>query len=510
MSTEIVIIQLPSIKISKTSRHTMKLLLVIVLHILNISIVSPLTAQPANKKSMHPNIIIINMDDMGYGDIEPYGMTGIPTPNFNRVAQEGTRLTHFNVGQGICTASRAALLTGCYPNRLGMSGVLLPPDKYALNPNEETIASLLKKNHYVTGMFGKWHLGNKAPYFPLHYGFDKFYGLPYSHDVWPVNYDGKSLVTDTADRRSKNPLLTLLDGDKPVDTLRNIDDQTKLTTLFTEKAVSFIRENRKDPFFLYLAHPMPHVPLAVSDKFKGKSELGLFGDVIMELDWSLGQILKVLDDEKLAANTLLIVTSDNGPWLSFGNHAGSSGGLREGKSTIWEGATRVPCMIRWPGKVEAGAVNSKLLTNMDLLPTIVAATGAMQPKNKIDGLNFLSLLTGKTNKGPRDVFYYYFGIKSNNLQAVRYKNWKLVLPHPSGSYSTLHGKDRRPGAILKVDVPMALYDLAHDPGEAYDVQKLYPEMVQKIFGLAEQAREDMGDDLTKRPGKNLRQPVTYQ
>ena len=171
----------------------MKLLLGIVLHILNISIVSSLTAQPANKKSMHPNIIIINMDDMGYGDIEPYGMTGIPTPNFNRVAQEGTRLTHFNVGQGICTASRAALLTGCYPNRLGMSGVLLPPDKYALNPNEETIASLLKKNHYVTGMFGKWHLGNKAPYFPLHYGFDKFYGLPYSHDVWPVNYDGKSL-----------------------------------------------------------------------------------------------------------------------------------------------------------------------------------------------------------------------------------------------------------------------------------------------------------------------------
>jgi arylsulfatase len=491
-------------------KQVMVRVVVIAMQMLSMSIINHLIAQQNNIKSERPNIIIINMDDMGYGDTEPYGMTGIPTPNFNRIAKEGMRLTHFNVGQGICTASRAALLTGCYPNRLGMSGVLLPPDKYALNPKEETIASLLKKVGYKTAMFGKWHLGNKAPYFPLHYGFDIFYGLPYSHDVWPVDYDGGSPVTDPADRRSKHPPLTLLEGDKSVDTLRNIDDQKKLTTLFTQKAVSFIKENRKSPFFLYLAHPMPHVPLAVSDNFKGKSELGLFGDVIMELDWSLGEIIKTLDEEKLAANTLLIVTSDNGPWLSFGHNAGSSGGLREGKSTTWEGATRVPCLVRWPGKVKAGEVNSKLFTNMDWLPTIAAATAAPLPESTIDGLNFLSLLTGKTDVGPREVFYYYFGVKSNNLEAVRYKHWKLVLPHQSSSYTSLHGKDGKPGAIIKVDVPMALYDLAHDPGEAYDVQQLYPEVVQKIMGLVEQAKEDLGDDLTKRQGKNLRQPAVYE
>jgi arylsulfatase A-like enzyme len=362
-------------------------------------------------------------------------------------------------------------------------------------------------------MFGKWHLGNKAPYFPIHYGFDVFYGLPYSNDMWPVDYDGYTRITDSADYRSKVPLLTLLDGDKPTDTIKNIGDESKLTTLFTNKAVSFIKTNKNNPFFLYLAHPMPHAPLAVSDKFKGKSELGLFGDVIMELDWSLGQIVKVLEDEKLTGNTLLIVTSDNGPWLKFGDNAGSSGGFREGKGTTWEGGNRVPCIIKWPGKIEAGGVNSELFANIDLLPTIAAATGSALPKNKIDGLDFLPLLTRKTAKGPREVFYYYFATHkgANNLESIRYKHWKLVLPHKATTYTKdLQGKDRRPGATSQVDVPLALYDLAHDPGEAYDVQKLYPEVVQKIMGFAEQAREDLGDDLMNRKGKNLRQPAFYQ
>jgi arylsulfatase A-like enzyme len=471
----------------------------------------PLKAQQNDRRSGRPNVIIINMDDMGYGDTEPYGMTGIPTPHFNRMAKESTRYTHFNAGQPICTGSRASLLTGCYANRVGMSGVLLPGDKRALNPQEETIASLLKKSGYHTAMLGKWHLGNQAPYLPVHYGFDTFLGLPYSNDIWPVDYDGFTLVTDPAHRKSKFPLLTLLEGDRPVDTLRTINDQAKLTTLFTEKAVSFIKENRKTPFFLYLAHPMPHAPLAVSSKFKGKSELGLFGDVIMELDWSLGQILNVLDEEKLAANTLLIVTSDNGPWITFGDHAGSSGGFREGKQTVWEGGTRVPLLVRWPGKIEAGGVNSELFTNMDLLPTIAAATGAHLPQNKIDGLNFLPLLTRKTSKGPREVFYYYFGVGSTNLQAIRYKHWKLVLPHKSLTYTReLHGTGGRPGAYAFVEVPLALYDLARDPAEAYDVQKQHPEVVRKIMGFAEEARDDLGDDLTQRKGKNLRQPAVYE
>ncbi len=248
---------------------------------------------------------------------------------------------------------------------------------------------------------------------------------------------------------------------------------------------------------------MPHVPLAASDKFKGKSEAGIFGDVIMELDWSLGEIMNTLDKERLSANTVLIVTSDNGPWRNFGNNAGSSGGFREGKGTAWDGGVRVPCLVRWPGKVEAGSVNSQLLTNMDILPTIVNLTGSPSPKNKIDGISFMPLLLGKAAKGPREIFYYYYD--ENSLKAVRYKNWKLVLPHHSRSYVLdMQGKDGYPGKTTNVEVKTALYNLTHDPGEVYDVQKLYPEIAEKIMAFVEQAREDLGDNLTKRRGKNVR------
>lgn len=469
-----------------------------------------ITAQNKNQNSK-PNIIIINMDDMGYGDTEPYGMTGIPTPHFNQVAKEGMRLTNFNAGQAICTASRAALLTGCYPNRIGMSGVLLPGAKHALNPKEETIASLLKKSGYKTANYGKWHLGNNLPYWPTNYGFDEFFGIPYSHDVWPIDFDGYSLVTDPKDLRSSFPPLPLISNTTVIDTIRNIKEASKLTTLFTEKAVGFIQKNKKQSFFLYLTHPLPHAPLAVSDKFKGKSELGLFGDVIMEIDWSIGEILKTLDNEGLTKNTVVIVTSDNGPWLFFGDNAGSSGGFREGKATTWEGGTRVPFLIRWPGKIEGGTVNGSLLTNMDLLPTIADITGSALPENKIDGLDFLSLLTGKTNKGPRDTFYYYFGVGSNNLEAIRYKHWKLVFPHKSTTYNkNLQGKDGLRGKGAVVEVPFALYDLAHDPGEVRDVQELYPEIVAQIQKIAETAREDLGDDLTNKTGKNVRKPAIVE
>lgn len=459
------------------------------------------------QSSSKPNIIIIFMDDMGYGDTEPYGMTGIPTPNFNRMAKEGMRFTHFNSAQGVCTASRAALLTGCYPNRLGMTGALLPGAKKALNPQEETIASILKKAGYRTAMLGKWHLGNKPPYSPVHFGFDSFYGLPYSHDMWPMDYEGNR-ITDPANIRFPWPVLPVYQNDTRIDSITSLQDQTRLTTAYTERAVDFIKANKKGPFFLYLAHSMPHVPLAASERFRGKSELGLFGDVIMEIDWSIGEVLKTLDQEKIAGNTLVIVTSDNGPWLNFGEHAGSSGGFREGKSTSWEGGTRVPLLVRWPGKVEAASINSQLMTNMDILPTLAAVAGASLPVKKIDGMNFLPLWLGKTSNGPREVFYYYFG--NNNLEGVRYKHWKLVLAHPASTYAALHGKDGKPGVISRVDVPMALYDLSHDPGEAYDVQKLYPEIVQKVLTMAEDARADMGDDLTNRKGANMRPPAVVE
>jgi len=455
----------------------------------------------AAAQAQKPNVIIIMMDDMGYGDIEPYGMTGIATPNFNRLAREGMRLTHFDAAQPICSASRSALLTGCYPNRIGIYGAILPGSKLALNPAETTIASMLKTDGYKTGMLGKWHLGNHAPYFPTHYGFDSFYGIPYSHDIWPVDYDGNR-ITDTGNIRAGWPMLPLVSGDDVVDSVTTLTKAATLTGMFTQKAISFIKSSKGQPFFLYLAHPMPHVPLAASDKFKGKSGLGLFGDVIMELDWSLGEILRTLDEEHLADNTLLVVTSDNGPWLNFGDNAGSSGGFREGKTTTWDGGTRVPCLMRWPGHIQAGSINSKLMVNIDLLPTIAAATGAALPTQKIDGINFLPLLTGKTDTPPREVFYYYFG--KNNLEGIRYKNYKLVLPHKSATYETLHGKNGHPGSIPQVVVPQALYDLAHDPGERYDVQTLYPEVLTKMLALAEDARNDLGDDLTNREGKNKR------
>lgn len=460
-----------------------------------------LNAQPAGK----PNIIIINMDDMGYGDTEPYGATGYTTPNFNRLAKEGMRLTHFYAAQAVCSPSRAALMTGCYPNRIGMSGgALMPFSKKALNPSEATIASLLKQAGYTTGMLGKWHLGGKAPFLPLHYGFDSYYGVPYSHDMWPIDYKGNP-ITDTSNWRGREfPPLPIMEGDKTIGIISTLEQQSPWTTVLTEKAEQFIIKNKTHPFFLYLAHPLPHVPLAVSDKFKGKTNAGLFGDVISEIDWSIGRILETLDKNKLSKNTLLIVTSDNGPWLTFGDHAGSSGGLREGKGTAWDGGTRVPCFIRWPGTIEAGSICSQLLTNMDILPTVVAAANASLPKQKIDGLNFLSLLTGKTNKSPRELFYVYYDL--NNLKLVRYKNWELVLPHKSQAYTQgSPGKDGKPGPTPIAEVPMALYDLTHDPGTVYDVQKQYPEIVKQIMEYVEQAREDLGDDLTGRKGKNVRE-----
>ena len=455
-------------------------------------------------KTSKPNIIIVNIDDMGYGDTEPYGMTGIATPNFNKLAQEGMRLTHFNVAQAVCSPSRAALLTGAYPNRLGLHHALMPWANIALNPNEETIASLLKGNGYTTGMLGKWHLGSKVPFLPTNFGFDSFYGIPYSHDMWPVDYEGNPAKSGTP--LAKYPVLPILNGSQVVENIQNLTDQGAFSAKLTQRAVDFIAKNESNPFFLYLAHPMPHVPLAVSAKFKGRSELGLFGDVIMELDWSIGEILKTLDRYKLAENTILIVTSDNGPWVRFGNHAGSAGGFREGKGTTWEGGTRVPCFIRWKGKIQPGSVFSGLLTNMDILPTIMKLTSSALSKQKIDGLDFSNVLLGKTVKSQREIFYYYYD--ENNLKAVRYQHWKLVLPHSSQSYAAgVLGTAGSNGTSPTLPVKLALYDLAHDPGEAYDVQTQYPDMVKKMMTFVEEARADLGDDLTNNKGVNRRKPA---
>ena len=455
-----------------------------------------------------PNIIVIFMDDMGYGDPGSYNGNGYSTPNIDRLAAQGMRFTNFYAAQAVCTASRAALLTGCYPNRLGISGAFFPWTPTALNPNETTLASLLKQAGYKTAMVGKWHLGCEPPYLPTHYGFDEYTGLPYSNDMWPVLYDG-TRTADSAHWRWQYPELPLIEGDHVVKYIKTLDDQAQLTTIYTEKAVRFIKNNSRGPFFLYMAHSMVHVPLAVSDKFKGKSKRGLFGDVMLEVDWSVGQIMQALKDQNIEENTLVIFTSDNGPWRSFGNHAGNTGGLREGKGTTFEGGQREPCIMRWPGKIPAGTICSELSSTIDLLPTFAEITGVKKPAHKIDGVSILPLLMNDASANPRDELVYYY--HKNSLEALRKGQWKLVFPHTTTTYiGGPPGKDGFPHSLPRVKVGMALYDLSIDPGETVDVQSSYPEKVEELKKVADKYRADLGDDLTGVKCTGCRPPATYK
>jgi len=460
----------------------------------------------SEKRQKLPNVVLIFIDDMGYGDIGTYGAVDYETPNLDRFATEGMRFTNFYAAQAVCSASRAGLLTGCYPNRIGISGALMPWAKHGLSDKEMTIAELLKQKGYATGMAGKWHLGHQKPFLPLQHGFDEYLGLPYSNDMWPVDFDGTPITKNSSKPwKAKYPPLPLIDGNKKVKEIRTLKDQGTLTTIYTERAVDFIKRNKDRPFFFYLAHSMVHVPLGVSDKFKGKSKQGLYGDVVMEVDWSVGEVLKALKENGLEDNTIVIFTSDNGPWLNFGNHAGSTGGLREGKGTSWEGGQREPCIIRWPGVVPEGVICNKLSSTIDILPTLAKITGAKLPDHKIDGVNILPLWEGVPDANPRDHFLYYY--QRNSLEAVRKGHWKLVLPHSYRSYvGVLPGNDGFPGPYAHDSTGLALYDLRRDPGEHYDVKELYPEVVEDIMPIVEAAREDLGDDLTKHKGKNRRPP----
>ncbi len=459
-----------------------------------------------NENSSPPNIVLIFMDDLGYGDLGVYGATGYETPHLDKMAQQGMRFTSFYAAQAVCSASRAGLLTGCYPNRIGFHGALFPQSKIGLHENEVTIAEMLKDKGYATAIFGKWHLGHQKQFLPLQHGFDEYAGLPYSNDMWPVHYDGVQITDTTNWRKKAFPQLPFIEGNDKAREIRTLDDQAQLTTTITEKAVDFIKRKKDQPFFLYVPHPMPHVPIAVSDKFKGKSEQGLYGDLMMELDWSVGQILKALKDHGIDDNTLVIYTSDNGPWLNFGNHAGNTAGLREGKGTSWEGGQREPCIMRWPGVIPEGKICNKIASAIDVLPTVAALTGASLPRHKIDGVDLSPLLRGEKGANPRNEFYYYYG--KNNLEAVRKGQWKLVLPHKHRSYADhLPGNDGFPGHTRQVDFKdTALFDLRRDPGEDYDVAELYPEVVSDLLTLADKARADLGDDLVGIQG-NGRRPV---
>ncbi|MBE7177312.1 MAG: sulfatase [Mucilaginibacter polytrichastri] len=475
-----------------------KKLLIFLLLIAVLPIVSFTRPAPAK-----PNIVVIFMDDMGYGDLECYG--GIPyhTPNINRLAAEGMRFTQFYAAQGVCSASRAAMMTGCYPNRVGIHGALGPRADYALQPGEETLAEVLKANGYATGMVGKWHLGSKQPYLPLQQGFDEYLGLPYSNDMWPVHYDGRP-INDTTQYRGRYPLLPLIDGNNVSRYIRTLDDQAELTQLYTRRALDFIGRNRDKPFFLYFAHSMVHVPIAASAKFRGKSGAGLFGDVVEEVDWSVGEVMKKLKTLGLDKNTLVIFTSDNGPWRNYGNHAGSTGGLREGKGSAWEGGMRVPAIMRWPGQIPAGTISNKLACNIDVLPTVAKATGAKLPAKKIDGVDLTSLFHPEKNSTPRqDLVYYY---DRNNLKCVRKGKWKITFPCLSRTYRDFPpGADGFPGQVNEKDsVKLALYDLQADPGETIDVKDLHPDVMAELNAIADRYREELGDDLTGRTGSGNR------
>ena len=470
--------------------------------------------QPSAQQRL-PNVVIIFTDDQGYSDVGVFGAQGFKTPNLDRMAAQGMRFTSFYVAQPVCSASRAALLTGCYPNRIGISGALGPRAKHGLNTNEITIAEICKSKGYATAAFGKWHLGHLPQFLPPRHGFDEYYGPPYSNDMWPLHPAYVDLPAGTAKRKRGFPNLPLIEGDKIADSEVTGEDQARFTTVFTERAVSFIERNRARPFFLYLAHPMPHVPLFVSDKHKGASEQGLYGDVISEIDWSVGQILKALkktDADKvnydlfkneLEDNTLVIFTSDNGPWLSYGNRGGSCRPLREGKGTTWEGGVREPCIMRWPGRIPAGSVCDEPVMTIDILPTVAGLIGADLPKHKIDGLDIWPLMAGEPGaKSPHEVLYFYY--KQNDLEALRSGKWKLILPHTYRSLTGKPGKDGKPAGYTQVKSGLELYDLKNDISEKHDVAEQHPDVVKRLQALAEKVREDLGDRLTKRKGKNRR------
>jgi arylsulfatase A len=441
-----------------------------------------------------PNIVIILADDMGYADIGVYGAKGFETPNLDRMAKEGRRFTDFHVSQPVCSASRAALLTGCYSNRIGINGALGPSDRHGISEREMTLAQLVKQKGYATAIYGKWHLGHHLPFLPSRHGFDDYLGLPYSNDMWPHHPELK---------KGTFPGLPLIEGERVI---QLNPDQSQLTTWYTERAVKFIEKNKDKPFFLYVPHAMPHVPLHVSNKFKGKSKKGLYGDVIMEIDWSVGEILGALKKHKIDDNTLVIFTSDNGPWLSYGNHSGSSTPLREGKLTTWEGGTRMPCIARWPGKIPAESVCKDLAMTIDLFPTIAKLIGADLPAHKIDGLDIWPLFAGEANaKNPHDAYYFYF--ENSQLQAVRSGPWKLILPH---EYRTLGkapaGRDGVPARYQIVKVGLELYNLDDDIGEMHNVAQKNADIVKRLQGYAETARADLGDSLTNRLGAGVRLP----
>jgi arylsulfatase A-like enzyme len=439
-----------------------------------------------------PNIIIIFTDDQGYSDVGSFGARGLQTPNLDGMAREGIRLTSFYVSSPVCSASRAALLTGCYHRRVGIHGALNPQATIGLNPKETTVAELAREKGYATAMVGKWHLGHHPVFLPVNHGFDQYFGLPYSNDMSP---DPKNNPRERARRWPPIPLI------RDLQAIEYEPDQSQLTKRYTETAVAFIEANKEKPFLLYLAHTMPHVPLYASTGFQGKSARGLYGDVIEEIDWSVGEIMSTIKKHQLDESTLIIFTSDNGPWKVFGNHGGTCEPLRGSKGTTWEGGIRVPLIARWPGRIPAAEVCDEPAMTIDILPTIAGLLGADLPEHKIDGEDIWPLLTDQSNaRSPHEALFFYY---HRELQAMRAGKWKLLFPHEY-RHVQQPGADGMPGSYVYPSTGLALYDLDADLGESQNLAGTHPEVIERLSLLADQIRIELGDGLAKQAGMGIR------
>ncbi|MEM6504758.1 MAG: sulfatase [Planctomycetota bacterium] len=441
-----------------------------------------------------PNVVIFYTDDMGYADLSSYGSTICTTPNLDELAASGMRFTSFYVSEAVCSASRSSLITGCYAQRISIRGALGPKSTHGLNPDETTIAELVKPLGYATSCIGKWHLGHLPHALPTSHGFDEYFGLPYSNDMWPWHYGDQ----DRGLIGSPNwPDLPVIDG---TETVELNPRQESLTPRYTERALDFIDRKKDQPFLLYFAYSHPHVPIAASDKFKGSTGKGLYADMIAEIDDSVGQVVKRLEEHGIREDTLVVFASDNGPWTRFGNEAGEVGPLRGDKGTAFEGGVRVPGIFSMPGTIPAGQASDALASTIDILPTIAAMTGAELPELKIDGKDIGPLLRGETKDTPHQTYLFYYG---GELHAVRVDDWKLHVPHKWRRVVT-KGKDGQPGRQDYPTIGLSLYNLRDDVGESNNLAEQHPEVVENLMQIVEAARAELGDRITKRGGSGVR------
>ena len=421
---------------------------------------------------------MIFLDDSGWADFQPFGLPPYQTPNVEQLAKEGCCFHQFYVPQAVCSASRSALLSGCYPGRTKVFGAH-GPNARGLDPKYATIGQVMKTRGYTTAVFGKWHIGDQPDTRPPARGFDESCGLMYSNDMWEFH-------PGNPEYWGKYPLQYWDNGKVTIKRVTK-EHQPNLTTWYTEHAVGFIKRNKDKPFFLYVPHSMPHVPLFCSDKFKGKSGIGLYGDVMMEIDWSVGQIMKALKTNGVDDNTLVFFSSDNGPWVSYGNHAGRTP-YREAKGTGFDGGTRSACIIKCPGKIKPGTISNKAFCTLDMLPTIAHITGAKMPENPVDGKNVWDLIVGKP--GAKNPHKYYPFSTGRNFEGVISGDgrWKLHLPH---SYRTLikAGNDGMPGKYFSNKIGLSLFDMETDPVETTNVIDKYPEIAEKLKKFAEQHKK---------------------